>query len=121
MAGDTVNLQEKFDAFSEHWSPKVVGELNGQQVKLAKLKGAFVWHHHAQEDELFYGVRGTLRMAYRDQIVTVREGEFLIVPSGVERKPMAEEEGQVMLFEPATTVNTGNVTNAFTRNGNEQV
>lgn len=121
MAGDTVNLQEKFDAFSEYWSPKVVGELNGQQVKLAKLKGAFIWHHHAREDEVFYGVQGTLRMACRDQIVPVREGEFLIVPSGVEHKPMAEEEVQVMLFEPATTVNTGNVTNAFTRNSNEQV
>jgi mannose-6-phosphate isomerase-like protein (cupin superfamily) len=117
MNFNKVNLKEKFEAFSEHWSPKVVGELNGQHVKLAKLQGEFVWHHHEEEDELFYVVRGSLKMAYRNQTVTVNEGEFLIVPRGIEHKPIAEEEVQVMLFEPASTVNTGNVQNDLTQDG----
>jgi mannose-6-phosphate isomerase-like protein (cupin superfamily) len=121
MKVEKVNLKEKFEAFSEHWSPKVVGALNGQQVKLAKLQGEFVWHHHEEEDELFYVVQGTLMMAFRDETVTIREGEMLIVPRGIEHKPIAEEEVQVMLFEPASTLNTGNVQNNLTQNGEKWV
>ena len=104
-----VNLAEKFTRFSEHWQPKVVGELNGQHVKLVKLLGEFVWHHHADEDELFLVVRGDLRMQFRERDVMVGEGEFIIVPRGVEHRPVAEEEVHVLLFEPASTLNTGNV------------
>jgi mannose-6-phosphate isomerase-like protein (cupin superfamily) len=109
-----VNLAEKLAGFSEHWSPRIVGELNGQQVKLAKLHGEFVWHHHEHEDELFLVLKGTLLMRLRDREVTVREGEFLIVPRGVEHLPVAEEEVHVLLFEPATTLNTGNLRNGRT-------
>ncbi len=104
-----VNLAEKFSRFSDHWSPKIVGELNGQQVKLVKLLGAFVWHHHENEDELFLVVKGRLRMELRDRVVEIDPGEFLIVPCGVEHRPVAEEEVHVLLFEPASTLNTGNV------------
>jgi mannose-6-phosphate isomerase-like protein (cupin superfamily) len=109
MIMDKVNLLEKFGLFSEHWSPKVVGELNGQQVKLAKLQGEFVWHHHEKEDELFLVVKGCLTIEFRDKTVILNEGEFLIVPQGVEHKPVATEEVWVLLFEPASTLNTGNV------------
>lgn len=111
----TVNLAEKLASFSEHWSPKVVGELNGQQVKLVKFLGPFVWHHHGQEDELFYVVKGRLRMEFRDRSVDVAAGEFIIVPRGVEHRPVADAEVEVMLFEPSTTLNTGNVRNERTR------
>lgn len=104
-----VNLLEKFAQFSEHWSPKIAGELNGQQVKLAKLKGEFLWHHHEAEDELFLVIKGSFRMEFRDKVIELTEGEFLIVPRGVEHKPVADEEVWVLLFEPASTVNTGNV------------
>lgn len=104
-----VNLQEKFARFADHWSPKVVGELNGQQVKLVKFQGEFVWHKHDSEDELFFVVRGRFRMEFRDRHVRLEEGEFLIVPRGVEHRPVAEEEVHVLLFEPATTLNTGDV------------
>ncbi len=110
-----VNLKQKFEAFSDQWSPKVVGALNGQQVKLAKLQGEFVWHQHEEEDELFYVVKGILTMAFQDQTVNIHEGEFLIVPKGVEHKPIAKKEVHVMLFEPASTVNTGNVQNNLTQ------
>jgi len=114
-----VSLAEKFAAFADHWSPKIAGELNGQQVKLVKFRGDFVWHHHDAEDELFLVVRGSFRMDYRDQSgaersLDVREGEFVIVPRGTEHRPSAAEEVHVMLFEPATTLNTGNVRNART-------
>jgi mannose-6-phosphate isomerase-like protein (cupin superfamily) len=109
-----VNLRQTFALFSETWSPKVVGELNGQQVKLVKLLGEFVWHHHDQEDELFLVVRGRFRMEFRDRHVDLEEGEFLIVPRGVEHRPVAAEEAHVLLFEPATTLNTGDVRNART-------
>ncbi len=108
-AVEKVNMAEKFALFSEHWHPKVVGELNGQHVKLVKLLGPFEWHHHETEDELFLVVKGRLRMELRDQAVVLEPGEFLIVPRGVEHRPVADEEVQVLLFEPATTVNTGNV------------
>lgn len=104
---DKVNLAEKFALFREHWSPRIAGELNGQHVKLVKLLGEFVWHHHAHEDELFLVVRGAFRMEFRARTIELREGEFLIVPRGVEHRPVAETEAWVLLFEPASTVNTG--------------
>jgi len=103
-----VNLAEKLSLFSTHWSPKIVGELNGQQVKLVKLLGEFVWHSHADEDEMFFVIDGTLAMHLRDGVIKIYPGEFLIVPKGVEHKPVAEREVQLMLFEPAGTLNTGN-------------
>jgi mannose-6-phosphate isomerase-like protein (cupin superfamily) len=109
-----VNINEKLALFSEHWSPKIVGELNGQQVKLAKLKGEFVWHSHDVEDELFLVISGVLVMKFRDRDVVLREGEFIIVPAGVEHKPVAEEEVHLLLFEPASTLNTGTVRNERT-------
>lgn len=111
---DKVNLSNKLAQFSAYWQPKIVGELNGQQVKLVKLKGAFVWHSHELEDELFLVVRGRLRMELRDRAIDLEAGELLIVPRGVEHRPVAEEEVEVMLFEPATTLNTGNVRNERT-------
>jgi mannose-6-phosphate isomerase-like protein (cupin superfamily) len=105
-----VDLAARFAAISEHWRPRVVGELNGQEVKLAKLQGGFIWHHHADEDELFMVVRGRLRIEIRGQeAVELEPGQFLIVPRGVEHRPVAEEEVELMLFEPAGTRNTGNV------------
>ncbi|MFP4071377.1 MAG: cupin domain-containing protein [Desulfovibrionales bacterium] len=109
-----VNLAEKFATFSEHWSPRIVGALNGQYVKLAKLQGEFVWHHHDQEDELFLVVKGSLLMRLKDQDIRIGEGEFFIVPRGVEHQPVAEQEVHVLLFEPAGTLNTGNVRNERT-------
>ncbi len=111
---EKVNLQQKLSQFGDHWSPKIVGELNGQYVKLVRFLGEFVWHHHEHEDEMFLVVRGRFRMEYRDRHVWLEEGEFLIVPRGVEHRPVAEEEAHVLLFEPATTLNTGNVVNART-------
>lgn len=106
---EKVNLAEKLSLFSDHWSPRIVGELNGQHVKVARLQGEFVWHHHDDEDELFLVISGSLRMRLRDREVTIDEGEFFIVPRGVEHQPVADEEVHVLLFEPATTLNTGNV------------
>jgi mannose-6-phosphate isomerase-like protein (cupin superfamily) len=111
---EKVNLSGKLALFSETWSPKIVGELNGQLVKLAKFQGPFVWHHHDNEDELFLVVKGRFRMEFRDRHVWLEEGEFLIVPRGVEHRPVAEEEAHVLLFEPASTLNTGNVRNERT-------
>lgn len=107
-------MREKFALFSDHWKPKVAGELNGQQVKLAKFSGPFIWHHHETEDELFLVVKGRFRMEFRDRDLWVEEGEFLIVPRGVEHRPVAEEEVHVLLFEPASTLNTGNIENERT-------
>jgi mannose-6-phosphate isomerase-like protein (cupin superfamily) len=112
---EKVNLRDKLDLFQEHWSPKIVGELNGQQVKLVKFRGPFVWHHHDHEDELFLVVKGRFRMEFRDRDLWLEEGEFLIVPRGVEHRPVADEEAHVLLFEPASTLNTGNVRNERTR------
>ena len=114
MSENKVNLAEKLSLFDEHWSPKVVGELNGQHVKLVKLLGDFVWHHHDDEDELFLVVKGRFRMEYRDREEWIGEGEFVVVPRGVEHRPVAEEEAHVMLFEPASTVNTGNADGEMT-------
>jgi RimJ/RimL family protein N-acetyltransferase/quercetin dioxygenase-like cupin family protein len=104
-----VNLDQKFAQFDDFWSPRIAGELNSQQVKLAKLKGEFLWHHHDLEDELFLVVKGRLLIQFPDRDVALQEGEFLIVPRGVEHKPVAEEEAHVLLFEPRGTLNTGNV------------
>lgn len=112
---DKVSLAEKFSLFSEYWSPKIVGELNGQQVKLAKFKGEFVWHKHDAEDEMFFVVEGSLKIEFRDKTVTVNKDEFLVVPRGVEHKPVADSEVLVMLFEPASTLNTGDVKNERTK------
>jgi mannose-6-phosphate isomerase-like protein (cupin superfamily) len=111
---EKVNLEEKLSLFSDHWSPKIVGELNGQHVKLVKLKGEFVWHKHDNEDELFFVLKGSLKMEYRDKIVVVNENEFLIVQKGVEHRPVADEEVCIMLFEPATTLNTGDTESELT-------
>jgi mannose-6-phosphate isomerase-like protein (cupin superfamily) len=102
-----INLTEKLSRFTAHWSPKIVAELNGQHVKLVKFRGEFVWHHHEHEDELFLVVRGSFHMHFRDRTVELREGEMLVVPRGVEHRPVAAEEVSVLLFEPAATVNTG--------------
>lgn len=118
---NVVNLSEKFSRFSDHWNPRIVGELNGQHVKLAKLKGEFVWHSHEHEDELFLVVRGTLRMRFREGERTVGPGEFIIVPRGVEHCPVADEEVEVMLFEPASTVNTGDERNELTRENLQRI
>ena len=109
-----INVSEKLALFTEHWQPKIVGELNGQHVKLVKFKGEFVWHRHDAEDELFYVVSGRFRMDFRDRQEWIQQGEFIIVPRGVEHRPYAEDEVAVMLFEPASTVNTGNTRNELT-------
>lgn len=116
-----INIKEKFSLFAEHWSPKIVGELNGQQVKLAKLKGEFVWHEHENEDELFMVVKGSLTIEFRDKAVAINENEFIIVPKNVAHKPVAKEEVWVLLFEPATTVNTGNAYGKFTKENLERI
>jgi mannose-6-phosphate isomerase-like protein (cupin superfamily) len=118
---EKVNLAEKFALFAEHWTPKIVGELNGQHVKLVKFRGPFVWHQHEHEDEMFLVVRGRFTMEYREGAVTVEAGEFVIVPRGVEHRPVAEEEVQVMLFEPAGTLNTGDVRGELTAEELERI
>jgi mannose-6-phosphate isomerase-like protein (cupin superfamily) len=104
-----VTIAEKFAAIDDHWNPRIVGELNGQYVKLAKLRGAFDWHHHEHEDELFLVHRGSFRMELRDRTVELSPGDIFIVPRGVEHRPVADEEAEVLMFEPASTLNTGNV------------
>lgn len=111
---DVVNIAEKLEQFRDQWSPKIVGELNDCYVKVAKLQGEFVWHHHEVEDEMFLVVSGTLRMRLRDRELVIRPGEFVIVPHGVEHLPVAEEEVALLLLEPKTTLNTGNLQNART-------
>lgn len=111
---DVVNLQQKLDSFSETWVPKVVGELNGQFVKVAKLHGDYVWHAHADEDEMFLVVAGELRLQFRDRTVTVRPGEFCIVPRGVEHRPVADELVSIVLFEPKSVRNTGDAVDSRT-------
>lgn len=111
---DKVNLAQKFNLFQEYWSPKIVGELNDSYVKLAKLKGEFVWHHHDTEDELFLVIKGRLLIKLRDRDILLEEGEFAIIPRGVDHLPIAEEEAHVLLLEPKTTLNTGNTQNERT-------
>jgi mannose-6-phosphate isomerase-like protein (cupin superfamily) len=116
-----VNIQEKLATFSDYWNPRIVGELNGQHVKAVKLKGEFVWHHHDHEDELFLVIKGKLKMEFREKTVEVNAGEFIIVPHGVEHRPVADEEVEIVLFEPASTLNTGNVENEKTRKVLEKI
>ena len=111
---EIINLTEKFKLFSEQWHPKIAGELNDSYVKIAKVQGEFVWHHHENEDELFFVVKGTLTIRLREEDLTVHEGEFVIISRGVEHMPVAEEEVWIMMLEPKTTSNTGNVTNERT-------
>lgn len=111
---EKINLAHKFSQIHEYWKPYIAGELNGQLVKLDKLKGEFVWHHHENEDEMFLVVKGRFRIEFRDKVVQLEEGEFIVVPRGVEHKPVADEECWILLFEPASTLNTGNVENEFT-------
>jgi len=112
---EKINIKEKLNLFSDHWNPRIVGELNGQHVKLVKLKGEFIWHSHADEDELFYVLKGELTIEFRDRKVLIGENEFLIVPKGTEHRPIATEEVSVMLFEPASTLNTGDKVGEMTR------
>jgi len=112
---EKINIGSKLNLFKDHWNPRIIGELNGQQVKLAKLKGEFVWHSHEKEDELFYVIKGTLKMEFRDRVEILHPGEIIIVPRGLEHKPVAEEEVHIMLFEPATTINTGEIENERTK------
>ena len=110
-----VNIEEKLALFHDYFNPKIVGELNGQQVKLVKFQGEFVWHKHDHEDELFYVIKGSFKMEFRDKTVEINEKEFLIVPKGVEHKPVADNEVSIMLFEPSSTLNTGNIQNELTK------
>jgi mannose-6-phosphate isomerase-like protein (cupin superfamily) len=110
-----VNIKDKLNLFNEYWSPKIVGDLNDSHVKLAKLKGEFIWHKHDNEDELFFIIKGTLLIKFRDQDITLQEGEFLIIPKGIEHQPIAKEEVHIMLIEPKTTLNTGDVISDFTK------
>ena len=112
---EKVIIVEKLKLFSEHWSPKIVGELNGQHIKLAKLQGEFVWHTHDHEDEMFLVIEGVLKMEFRDKTIVLNKNEFLIVPRGTEHRPVAENEVSLMLFEPTSTLNTGNTKNELTK------
>ena len=110
-----INISQKLAQFKDHWNPRIIGELNQQHVKLAKLKGEFIWHKHDDEDEMFLVLRGSLKIAFRDRTETIQENEMIIVPKGVEHMPIAEEEVSIMLFEPVTTINTGALENERTR------
>ena len=109
-----MNLADAFSSFDDHWCPKIIAELNGQHVKIAKILGEFVWHHHESEDELFFVHRGRLHIEFRDRTVVLEAGDMLVVPRGVEHRPIADEEVELVLFEPAGTLNTGNVINERT-------
>ena len=111
---DKVNIAQKLSLIDDYWNPRVLGELNGQHIKLVKFSGQFVWHAHEREDEMFLVIKGRFRVEFRDRSIDLKEGEFLIVPRGVEHRSVADEEVHVLLFEPASTVNTGNVQNEFT-------
>jgi len=115
MIIEKVNIKDKFSKFSDYWSPKIVGELNHQHIKLVKSKGPFEWHQHELEDEMFLVIEGSFNMHLRDKVIEVNQGDFIIIPKGTEHKPEAPQEVHVMLFEPATTLNTGDRINAFTK------
>jgi len=121
MEINKVDISEKLKLFNDYWSPKIVGELNGQYVKLAKIKGEFIRHKHDNEDEMFYVLKGKLNMEFRDKIIEINKGEFIIVPKGVEHKPFANEEVELMLIEPTTTLNTGNINNELTKENLEKI
>lgn len=112
---DKINIQHKLSLFNDHWNPKIIGELNGQQVKLVKFQGEFIWHKHENEDEMFYVLKGKFVMEFRDKNIELCENEFLIVPKGIEHRPVAEKEVSVMLFEPAATLNTGDKVSDLTK------
>ena len=116
-----INIAEKLSLFSDHFNPRIVGELNGQHIKLVKFQGEFVWHHHENEDEMFLVIEGSFQMELRDKIVDLKKGDFIIIPKGTEHCPIATEEVHVMLFEPAGTLNTGNTQNDLTRNQLETI
>lgn len=116
-----VNISEKLSLFNDHWNPRIVAELNGQHVKLAKLHGEFVWHKHDEEDELFFVIKGQLKIEFRDRTIVINENEFLVVPKGVEHKPVAKNEVSVMLFEPVSTLNTGDITDELTKENLEWI
>lgn len=116
-----INVADKLSLFSDHWNPRILGELNGQQVKVAKLKGEFIWHHHDEEDELFFVLKGQLKMEFRDRTEILNPGEMIIVPRKVEHRPVADGEVELMLFEPASTLNTGNLENEKTRQQLERI
>lgn len=118
---DKINIEEKLSLIKDHWNPRIAGELNGQQIKLAKFKGEFISHKHENEDEMFLVLKGSFRMEMGDKSIEINEGEFLIVPKGVEHKPVADEEVSVMLFEPASTLNTGDKVNEYTRRNIEKI
>jgi mannose-6-phosphate isomerase-like protein (cupin superfamily) len=116
-----INISQKLSQFKDHWNPRIIGELNKQHVKLAKIKGEFIWHKHEDEDEMFLVLKGTLKIEFRDRTETIQENEIIIVPKGVEHKPIAKEEVSIMLFEPATTINTGALENERTRKNLESI
>ena len=116
-----INIEQKLSLFNDHWNPRIIGELNKQHVKLAKIKGEFIWHKHDEEDEMFLVLKGTLKIEFRDRIETIHENEMIIVPKGVEHRPIAEKEVSIMLFEPATTINTGDLENERTRKNLESL
>jgi mannose-6-phosphate isomerase-like protein (cupin superfamily) len=112
---EKINIAEKLNQFRDYWNPRIAGELNGQHIKLAKFKGEFVWHHHENEDEMFLVIQGAFKMEMRDKTIDLKAGEFIIIPKGVEHRPVAEHEVSIMLFEPAETLNTGNVKDELTK------
>ena len=118
---NVVNVQDKLDLFSDHWHPRIIAELNGQAVKIAKVKGDFIWHDHKEEDELFFVIKGTLYIEFRDETKTIREGEMLVIPKGVEHRPYAPEEVSLMLFEPLQTKHTGTVDHEMTKTHLESI
>ena len=118
---DKVNIKEKLDLITDYWKPIIVGELNNQQVRLVKIKGEFVMHHHDNEDELFLVIKGSLKMVYGDRVVAISEGEFIIIPKGVNHRPIADSETHLLLFEPNTVLNTGNVRNELTVDSPERM
>jgi mannose-6-phosphate isomerase-like protein (cupin superfamily) len=121
MAIKKVNLRQKFNSIQDYWNPRIAGELNGQYVKLVKFKGSFIWHKHENEDEMFQVIKGSFTMEMRDKNLEIKEGEFIIIPKGVEHKPVAAEEVEVLLFEPATTLNTGDKRTDITRDVLERI
>ena len=118
---EPINIEKKLSLFNDHWNPRIVGELNKQHIKLAKIKGEFIWHKHDHEDEMFLVLKGTLKIEFRDRTEIIRENEIIIVPKGVEHRPIAEKEVSILLFEPATTINTGDLDNERTRKNLEAI
>ena len=118
---EKVNIAEKFDLFEEYWTPKIIGQLNGQDVKIAKVKGEFVWHDHANEDEMFLIIKGTLKLEFRDRTITLHQGEMLVIPKGIEHKPIAEEEVHLFLFEPTSTKHTGEIVHEMTKTDHDRI